>query len=999
MSSRSSLLICLATCCSAIAAEPSRRPIEEIIVTAQRIEEDASSVPIALNAYEETKLDDRHIVALADLQGFVPNLSYATTNVGDMTVSIRGVGSLVSVNDGESGVSLHLNEVPLPPGQPPIELYDIQRLEVLRGPQGTLYGRNATGGVINIISNRPNFDGVSGYLDVEGGDYDLFRARGALNVPINEWWAFRIAGLSLNRDGYTDNLAGGQVPGVAKDIDGRDLYSVRVSSTWRVGDGTELWALYERFDENDDRSLTHQLLCKTGLTPAAPSFGCEPGQFGLELRNPSANPVGMQNGVRGVIPLGARDASTGLTYRYPRPAIADLRAVHLDFEPEYKLKQNIWQLGVQHEVDWATFTLNGGYQKWTRHDAFDQDGGVGHVLGATTRNPSGLWPVSRIPDGVNGLSDPACNVEAGLAGTLGGCVLEPDLTRSFGYFDNDEQRKQWSGEIRMRTQLEGAMNYMLGMNYQHSESRTLESFFNNDNLDHVTRFGAALTGELLGIAPDSSIRFYPGFGAGEARGEFDSISGFGELYADLSDRLSLTLGLRYNRDKKKIADRSLGAAALDINSSGVFDGFLGDEPVWFRFVGFDPARQAALFDYYNATDAINAAGGDFGTAFAMGTVFELVEASQLIPIVPQLNEDRLIAGVPTRQTWNAWSGRAVLSWQVSDDAMIYGKYSRGYKPGGFNPGTVIAPFQFADSEDAVLTYDREDVNAFEVGAKTLILDGTLAFNLAAFYSDYDALQLAETGLESVSSGPVNTNVDADMFGAELEIQWRPQFAPRAQLELGYGWLDAEVRNLPPRVDPVDPTGGDPSLVLLNSWEFGFARFVAVADQVLPWVDESITTLQAWGPARAPAAQYPNGIPAWINRPFLDAKGVATFDGVPVDVSGNRLPEMPEHTLHLAASYTWEFASGTLTGRWDYYWQDSSYMTIFNRPSYRIDSWDQHNAMLVYESGDNRWSARAWVRNIEDDVQIAGGLRNNDPFFSVSEPRTYGASFRYNFGNL
>ena len=99
--------VLLAISPSAISAAAEGRPIEEITVTAQRIEESAQKVPIALNAFTEASIEDRRIIGLADLSIFVPNLSYTQNNVGDANVSIRGVGSLVSVNDGESGVSLH----------------------------------------------------------------------------------------------------------------------------------------------------------------------------------------------------------------------------------------------------------------------------------------------------------------------------------------------------------------------------------------------------------------------------------------------------------------------------------------------------------------------------------------------------------------------------------------------------------------------------------------------------------------------------------------------------------------------------------------------------------------------------------------------------------------------------------------------------------------------------------------------------------------------------
>ena len=538
------------------------------------------------------------------------------------------------------------------------------------------------------------------------------------------------------------------------------------------------------------------------------------------------------------------------------------------------------------------------------------------------------------------------------------------------------------------TDLDGPLNVLVGANYSDSQSRALRGSFTNDAVDNQAVFGSALTPELVGLVPNANIRFYPPFVGGESENEFDSVSAFTEMYWTPQERFTVTLGLRYNRDRKHVSDRAFGTSAADVSSSGFFGESVGPGPVFVRFFE-TPDRLNALLDLYGAREAFEGAG----------TLPEQIEALQIIPIVPQLNEDRILAGVPDNQTWDAWTGRIVLDWQTTDQTMLYAKYSRGYKPGGFNPGSAILPFQFAGPEDAVLTYHREDVDAFEVGAKALMLDGTLALDVAAFYNDYQNLQLAETGLEVLSSGPVNTNVDAEMFGAELELRWRPIFAPRAEVQFGYAWLDTSVKNLPPRVDPVDPTGGDPSLVLLTDWQFAFADYVAVADEVLPFVDEATSQPFpfAWGADRAPGAQYANGIPAWFDRPFLETRGVTTFDGVPVRVSGNRLPESPEHSVRIAASYTWDVPGGALTARWDYYWQDDAYMTIFNRPSYRIDSWDRHDAMLAFESRDNRWSVRAWVQNISNDVHIVGGLRSNDPFFSVSDPRIYGASFRYNFG--
>ena len=129
----------------------------------------------------------------------------------------------------------------------------------------------------------------------------------------------------------------------------------------------------------------------------------------------------------------------------------------------------------------------------------------------------------------------------------------------------------------------------------------------------------------------------------------------------------------------------------------------------------------------------------------------------------------------------------------------------------------------------------------------------------------------------------------------------------------------------------------------------------------------------------------------------------TSVGVPADLSGNQMPTSPKHSIRLGLAYTWFWQTGALTARWDYYWQDSSYSRVFNRPGDKIESWDQHNASLAYTSAEGRWMTKAWVRNIGDDDNVTdhfqaasetrGAIRN----YFLMEPRVYGATVQYNFG--
>jgi outer membrane receptor protein involved in Fe transport len=209
--------------------------IEEVIVTAQRVEENAQEVPISLSAFTDAQIEDRQIIGLLDVQLNSPNVSATDSNFGDRELSIRGLGNLLDTQGRtQNSVSYHVNEVPL--DAPLADFYDLERLEVLRGPQGTLYGRDSTAGAVNAITNRPGFEGVQGEVSVEFGNYDLIRVRGAAELAASERFAVRVAGYKLDRDGYINNLAGGQVPGVDDDLDGRDVFQAASETRGAIRD-------------------------------------------------------------------------------------------------------------------------------------------------------------------------------------------------------------------------------------------------------------------------------------------------------------------------------------------------------------------------------------------------------------------------------------------------------------------------------------------------------------------------------------------------------------------------------------------------------------------------------------------------------------------------------------------------------------------------------------------------------------------------------------------
>ncbi|WP_077341338.1 TonB-dependent receptor [Pseudocolwellia agarivorans] len=179
--------------------------LEVIEVTAQKRTENLQEIPIAVSALNEDALAQSGFDGVEDLSFLVPSLQFG--NFGPTTfLNIRGVGSENTTGGSDPGVAMHVDGVYV--GRPVGALFsafDVTRVEVLRGPQGTLYGRNATGGSVNLITNKPD-DYLSGKLDATIGNYNLRRVRGAINIPINDSVTARVVAFNEDRDGFTENL-------------------------------------------------------------------------------------------------------------------------------------------------------------------------------------------------------------------------------------------------------------------------------------------------------------------------------------------------------------------------------------------------------------------------------------------------------------------------------------------------------------------------------------------------------------------------------------------------------------------------------------------------------------------------------------------------------------------------------------------------------------------------------------------------------------------------
>lgn len=177
--------------------------LEEVVITAQRTEETAQRAPLAIAVIKPEELTRKNVTRAEDLSRLVPALVATASGGPNTSFFVRGVGNTTSNSYSDPAISFNFDGVYI--GRPNATqgfFYDLQRIEVLKGPQGTLYGRNATGGAINVLPNRPKIGVTGGEFDVSYGNYDAVQARGAVNLPLGDKAAVRIAGMSNKRDGY-----------------------------------------------------------------------------------------------------------------------------------------------------------------------------------------------------------------------------------------------------------------------------------------------------------------------------------------------------------------------------------------------------------------------------------------------------------------------------------------------------------------------------------------------------------------------------------------------------------------------------------------------------------------------------------------------------------------------------------------------------------------------------------------------------------------------------
>ena len=945
----------------------------EIVVTAQRQSERLQDVPIAVSAFSTEALEAQQIKTPSDLQLTLPNVTFTKTNFTGASFTIRGIGDLCVGTTCDSATAIHLNGDPLFSTRLfETEFYDLERIEVLRGPQGTLFGRNATSGVVNVITAKPKLGTFEAAAEGEYGNYNSIKGKGMVNIPLGDTMAFRLAGIYLNRDGYTRNAF------LNTRIDDRDLYSVRGSLRWEPSDDTTIDILASYFREKDQRTRIQKQLCQRDPTGI---LGCLNTRLDNSPFNGNATFTAALTSreflaIRGIPTAFALGSLYGPDVYANTTVPEDPRVVNTAYTPSYFTSELTVQGQIEHNFGPVSLQVSGQYQKVKLDASQDYNSNVGNralyagglaTLNAAANGALGaaftpyFRPVAAaiIPNGPTGQLCTSLAEETGY-GAYGGQKICSDQSLQFDR--SNQYNSSWSVEGILSSDLDGPFNFLVGGIYADYHLTENSYYVNAFPIDYLTgvlgAFTAATNPPAAGGPLPPSFLATPFFRNNTDDLKITSYGLFGEAYFEFSDRLKLTAGLRYNNDKKAVTARSTLASFLAPHG-GTTDTVFGSP-----FVG--------SFD------------ADPGTP-----------GNQIIQ---------------SRQVkFNKLTGRAVLDFKITDDNLIYASYSRGYKSGGINP--PLQPI-FAVPE----SFAPEQVDAFEIGSKNSFGNGALQLNLTAFYYKYKDLQLSKI----VARTAVNDNVSANIYGFEAEAIVRPD--PNLVVNLGFSYLHSKVSEDKFTSNPRDFGGGRADAVIIKditnaancavaSRSGSVAGVNGYVNQVQALINGGLIPGVAAGAGLQPTTAFPSdgGIAstgAFSICSVMEATagtvgaafgGIEYFSaGVPVNIKGNELPQAPNYKFSAGVQYTAPLGGGdmTLVPRVDLAYTGESYGSIFNGNVNRIKGYAQVNAQLQLNGADDKWYVKGFIQNVFDANSVTGlyitdqSSGNYTNIFTL-EPRRYG----------
>lgn len=758
---------------------PAFAQLDEIIVTAQKKTENLQDVPVAITAFDLTALENNRIEGIEDIGRNTPGI-YVTQNPADQNgvrVSIRGVGTFDPQVGQDSRVAIYQDGVYLGKTQGlGFDMPDLARVEVLKGPQGTLYGRNTVAGAINLVSAAPDPSEFSGKLNAEYGNYDHMKLSGAVNIPMAETAAMRISGSYLKRDGWVENT------GVGTDFGGEEKFGARAAFGFDVGSDFNL-QMSADYNKTQKEPLFYQ------------SFG------------PGAQPF-----AAAITPGPATGRQESASTAFENEAG--------DLETKGANITGTWDISDNHELK-----VTAAYRsvESTRYTNL-----------VPTTNPAIL---NAITGGFNQALSPLPTVFT-FSGT--GSSLRPDFASAFtgtpaerglflsppGGSANLPDHDQFSLEATFNGEFaDGKLEYTGGAFYYDESTGTGQGVPNNNNANDylfvLGQFNSLVTApNISGYILGDGTAANPGL-------DSDTSTAGVQNYTTAATGPIPAAGILLGNLFGAIPGGMPGAAGPLLNQL-VGDGTtcMQSDFVVGGALNF-PAFQAANFCIPTLSVALGAARQSASNTLNINTKALAIYGQATFHVSdnfritgglrfsdeskdgvgqaksPFFNDNIDLTGnliLPNIASFDdtVLDPSLTLEYDVNDDVMLYASYKESFRSGGFNNSAVglRLPGKTYGSD---FTFGREDITAYEAGFKG-DFNNKIRVNAAAFYYDFTNKQTTFALNPLIATERAVVNTDDEIYGFEIDGLFAITDAITARAS--YSYIDGTAGDT---VNPNDPT--------------------------------------------------------------------------------------------------------------------------------------------------------------------------------------------------
>ena len=965
---------------AAVAEEGSRR-IEEVIVTAERKEASIQDTSISITAFTDQFIDDFGIRNQEDLQNFVP-----ATTIQPYDATVRGVGRNFRALGGDPGVATYMNGVYSEDllTATAATFWDVQRIEVLRGPQGTLYGRNAVGGAINILYKEPTYDSewaVKGIVGNFGTEEIYGMASGPLvdgvlaarlNFSLRDREGI-IKDIGSNPDGAIDGLGTDNIalqlkwnPTDTIEVDLRQN-QMNIDRSFGGANGAGLVVLneesenyrnttdlipgYRRVDASQTSALANDFLVPGARTytftdpVSGAAVLAQHNRPGIDL----ADADGFQNAAASLDGFNQTSAASAAAYNACVFG-GDINGSSVCAATNGLNREEFDQQGTQMTVAWdVTDDLQlkyiYGYNKLSYRRTTDDDNTgslfidrqfyVNHEADYSSHELQAFYDFTENFSITSGIFfyDATIDQRGDYYSAVGSEKFENPYNDATGLataFFNPGGNTLVPSLHSARAACEASQAATCQRNYSVTASNAvlaLTAGGRSDNLQITPWYGDD------GTNPDLDVQNGPNTRGSDLLYHTQTIreafAAYTQAVWDINDKFTLTVGIRYAEDDVTAEENlfrytevgtTFVKALFDATGDGTFP-FFDTTPG----VDGDSVLPFDLFTY-------NALNGAFETDAAGDIIFD---ANGQPTATARVVNGGIPAAVsvyrPFERTDEKFTGRVNLDWNIDDSSMMYFSVTTGYRSGGYN--LVF----FSTSP----TYDPEELTAYEIGYKGQFANDTVQVFASTYFYDYKTIHTVATEISSI--GGLSTSVleapGAEIYGIEAEVLWLAS----DNLTLGgnFSYTPSEYTE-----------------DLLSKDTAGFDK----PDSLFP-----------------AANQF-------------------------VNINGNQLLQVPELKYTGYATYRIPVESGNIDISGVYSWTDEVYYSPFQSELEKTEAYGRTDLRASWASNDGSWIVTGFVNNVFNDVAILQILRNDESEFfrqsaGVTSPRLYGLEVTFQSGSL